>query len=498
MNQILLLLGLKTGGFSAGLQQATAESKQFGKGWNDMKKLFAAGGLLTTALYFFRSVVTSAQETRNELDKMGQPIPNHIRSVAAFADGIDQVKTASLSAAAYVVSGWTQIGEAIGYAINLARGYNEATQNNIASTEKAAAAAEARLAQAKKDNSPEKIKEAEDNLAKARRAHAMESATDEGKLNLLLAENIKLRQEVNTTGEHSINGAKAREALEKNITEIIRQTAVIKKQENEETKKAFDEDLKWYKEQAAAEKKHQEYLFEQKSVEEQIAALQQRAAVLKKEAVGDAVKQVELDQVTTDLKTKQAVLAERIAEAAAAARKAAEGQAEAARMTQKAYESIMFSITNGGHDSAQIQDSSDSALQELKRRNQGTLQGLQSDPGSAFRYGNSLEMLRLQNENARIQRELDTRNSLRSSVNFLGVEGARRQFSGDPLVFDRLVEQFAKTQTETGTTNLLLRDLITRIGPDQPGNLPATVDSLSDTMRRGLQSLGENIKDLRR
>ena len=150
---------------------------------------------------------------------------------------------------------------------------------------------------------------------------------------------------------------------------------------------------------------------------------------------------------------------ERQARIAEKARKDEEGRAQAAKMTQQAYESIMFGVTNGGYSSQQIQEASSGALSEAVRRNKQKLSGLDSNPGSAFDYGNSLEITRLNNENARIQAELSLRSGISRDRATLGDAGARRSFQGDPLVYDKLVQQFGGSQNEQQKQTQLLQDI---------------------------------------
>lgn len=104
--------------------------------------------------------------------------------------------------------------------------------------------------------------------------------------------------------------------------------------------------------------------------------------------------------------------------------------------------------------SAAFGSASDGAIKEIIRRISNELPGL--DKGSAFDFGQSMRISELTARRAAAQRELDLRESIRSDVGFLGVEGARRQFTGDPMVFDKLVAQFTTQQEKVDETNRLL------------------------------------------
>jgi hypothetical protein len=84
----------------------------------------------------------------------------------------------------------------------------------------------------------------------------------------------------------------------------------------------------------------------------------------------------------------------------------------------------------------------DATLADILRRNNAQKANLQSNQGSAFEYGNSLDLRRLENENNRIKAEQKFRSGFRNALDTGGVEAARRMFQGNPLEFDRVLKQF--------------------------------------------------------
>lgn len=66
---LLAKLGLNTSEFRAGIRDATDKAKDFKRSWSDLGVLFAAGGILTAVVGFFRAVVNHAQEAKGELDE---------------------------------------------------------------------------------------------------------------------------------------------------------------------------------------------------------------------------------------------------------------------------------------------------------------------------------------------------------------------------------------------------------------------------------------------
>ncbi|HVT74586.1 MAG TPA: hypothetical protein VHD61_15740 [Lacunisphaera sp.] len=505
MNQVLLWLGLKTDSFDAGKKRVIDGARELGHEWHGLRKVFELGGVLGAARIFFGEIIRNAQEARKHFQEMGEPIPATTRAVAELGDATEQVKDILISVPTAVVAGWVMIGQAVGYAINRIRGYSEAEQNMNEASDKALEETEKRIAKAREANSPEKIDQAEKHLAQTRHEEALARASDEDKLNMLMMDNVKLREAVNSTGEHSIEGAKAREALEKNITELVKTEAALRKTEADENKRQGEESLAMYREQVRLDDKRHEQYLDGLSGQEKITALQRDVLDYKREqskydkdSLEYAQFEVKIGETNREIKKEQVDLAEQLVKAAEDRKKLEEGIAEAANRTQQAYEAIMFGITNGGHNAEQIQSSSDAALAELKRRNDAQLESLRSNPGDAFHYGNSLSITRLQNENARIQAELDTRNRIRTDVTRFGVEGARRQWQGDPLLFDKLVEQFTQTRTESGKQTQLLQDIKTQLTGGDTGNLPSTFRNLADTVERGLGTIAGLTRDAAR
>lgn len=104
-------------------------------------------------------------------------------------------------------------------------------------------------------------------------------------------------------------------------------------------------------------------------------------------------------------------------------------------------------------------DASTEALGEVARRNRQRAADLRNPALGVVGIGQDLEAGRLQAEAMNAEREISLRSKLRQNVELLGVEGARRQFSGDPLLFDRLVQQFTGQMEKADVTNKLLEEI---------------------------------------
>lgn len=140
-------------------------------------------------------------------------------------------------------------------------------------------------------------------------------------------------------------------------------------------------------------------------------------------------------------------------------RRIAEGNARAAEMTADAYSTGVGALTQSRYGAREIQDASPGALEEILRRDRAQLQLLNLNPGGPFDIDKSYPILQLQNEIAKISEELNLRKDVAAKVERYGVEGARRYFDGNPLVFDRLVQEFTGQREKIDRTN----DLLTRL-----------------------------------
>ena len=92
------------------------------------------------------------------------------------------------------------------------------------------------------------------------------------------------------------------------------------------------------------------------------------------------------------------------------------------------------------------------SLREISRRNQGQASRLQAETIGQPQFVASLnlgEASRLRFEAQNAQSILDAREELRRNVRLMGVEGARMQLRGDPIVFESMVERFVEDTRST-------------------------------------------------
>lgn len=134
------------------------------------------------------------------------------------------------------------------------------------------------------------------------------------------------------------------------------------------------------------------------------------------------------------------------------------------KLNERSRADTIFAMTSGKLGQRDVERASDDTLKEIIRRNQHEITmrkvtqfGLPGDIDVHW------PLIALQNDIAKATQELNMRTKLRRDVEFMGVEGARRNYSGDPIAFDRLVQEYVTGRTEMEKTNTLLRELKERV-----------------------------------
>lgn len=494
MNQIMLMLGLNASGLFGGLKRASDEVKGFEKDWRGLQKIFGAGGITYAVIGFFEKMISAAREAKDN-------ITDNYEAVRRFGDSIDQFVNKTTGWFVNLLGWLNRAGEAWGSLVVLLRdnpsdfGASEATEQAAIEVERNLAKAKKHAADFKRIN--EGLRSEQEKLNEVR----LKSLTLQEQFNARENDLFKLvvqrsNYEGDTLGRRELD-LKIAQAK----TKVVEAEVALNKENAAALKKGFDEDLQWVREHDKMQAELKQAKFDSLSIDQQAAVLAREQSELtaaiakgKRDGTDTVALEIELQKVINDLGAVRVDQVKKIADAEERARKAAEGRAEAAKMTQKAYEAITFGITNGGHDAQQIQGAEADALRELVSRNNNQLMFLRQNPGSAFDFGNSLQITRLENENRRIQRELDLRASIQRDVGFYGKEGARSFFGGDPLVFDQLVDRFTREQDRTDKQIDILQDIVRRIGPDATGNLPSAVENLSAKIDRAAQSITANLQ----
>ena len=111
----------------------------------------------------------------------------------------------------------------------------------------------------------------------------------------------------------------------------------------------------------------------------------------------------------------------------------------------------------------QFNDATDAALQEVIRRNRNKAQEMQTDPmnlGPALgRAGQFYEIGRLLLEANNAEKELKFRSGIKLDFTRGGEAAARRNFPGDPLLFDRVFSELVKGQSVAEQSNQTLKNI---------------------------------------
>lgn len=451
----------KTEEMVAGMRSAGEEAKVLKRtlgdtfGESSIWKNLTTIGLGTTLIRGLMSAADSAQKLRDEAEKMGKTVDDATLSVAALGDGFDALKKFGSDASIFLVSRLTYVGEAAGSLINRLRGISAEQEEAAIRAATNAEAAERRLAKAREENSPEKIREAEERLASARLDAFAKNADEVGKIFVLLQREKMVKEEIARVGEATVKGLELQGELEKYRAEIASETAKLKKIEAKEAEEALEAEFKAIDETLAAREKLKKLKFESLTASEQEVVLSKELSALEREYRETRRDGLETTDVEILLLEKGNQLAKVRADIEKEAANEAERSAKAAakRVEEEQKLRILGPIRGGGT----FNELSDEALQEIIRRNRSqaaniTNPALFGPSQAGFNQGEAAR-LRFEAENA--EAVLRARDDLRRDVRLMGIEGARSTFRGDPTQFDALVQRFVQ---DTRTAQEIARE----------------------------------------
>lgn len=222
-----------------------------------------------------KEAITGAQKTRDEFQAAGKSVDGATRSLAALGDGLKDVRVAAVNTVGFILGGWTQIGDLIGSGINRLRGISEAQENIAAATQVLADAQERRTKQLQAEqHNVEAIARARKELAAFEESSNLKALEGNEKVNALMAQNVKIRQQLQNTEENTVAFFERKKLLQENINAL---TEIEKKERAEAAKQQKESD-------AAADKAAEKYLsnvdklaalrFEALSAQEKIVKLQ--------------------------------------------------------------------------------------------------------------------------------------------------------------------------------------------------------------------------------
>ena len=220
----------------------------------------------------------------------------------------------------------------------------------------------------------------------------------------------------------------AEESAKQSQDEELMVLKVIK-EADEAKKKAWAEDLEFYKQTAREEK----------------AATEEKK------------KQEEQNRINIRLTEHEAQLASEKADQ--------EARAAAEISRQNKYRTAGIAGVGGV---GQFGEASTGALNEKLSRDQRAIQGM----GPFLNIGQQMEVARLQAEISNIKQELKFRDELASNIGLLGAEGARSAFKGDPLAYDRLVQQYVQDSRDAQKIAADSYELLRQMNERQKSGLP--------------------------
>jgi hypothetical protein len=389
--------------------------------------------------------IKGAQETRDEFEKLHKPLDATTRSLAGFGDGLAGLKSAAVISVGWVIAQFNHAGEAAGSLINRIRGISKAQEEMAMAGVRAFAAEETAIAKAREENSPEKLMAAEAKLNEARRAAQLARFSDEGKLTLLKVEQLELERNIAAAKLNSVDRIELQTRYEKNVADIEKLQLSLLKQQNAETAKGAEASNRVNDEYYALQMRKRGLALAEMSDEERLIALKQDEAQLVQgiAAVGDKSKTgIELSNTLLDTQADIRTTNLSITEAQATA----EGKIVESLKTQGG---LMAGIRGGN----QFNEASTATLQDVAQRDRAQAAKLLNPAFGPGNFGTQIEAGRLNLEAQNAERIVADRQKLGRAYQTGGVEAARRAFQGDPLLFDKVMQQVLSTY---GTEEKLL------------------------------------------
>jgi len=399
------ILRATTEGFTAGMAKANnaiEDTKKSLKGFGGASLVNTIG--VAGVIAGFKAVLSTAQEVRDELEKMGKPVSAATASVARYGDAWDQIKKTLSEAAVFSLSIFTRTGEAIGSFINRMRGIT--------------AEQEAQWEQSARDA---------DKREKEYNQKLLERAQIEK----------KLAAEKKKTNEDAFAAFIKREQDE---LDVINKTGAIRIKLAEQIKKDK------YSELSLDDKI--------KSDRNDLEKVEKEISKFKKDNLNSASDELEKSLLQTkayELTHEIAVNTKKVEEERLAANKAITSEL-------KAQLNAIAGIGGGG----QFNEASDATLREVIRRNKAQAATITPSPGlQGIPQANELARLVLETKNA--EKELKFRAGINLDFKRGGELGARQNFAGNPLNFDQVFSQLVKGQSVAEESNNTLKTIATNI-----------------------------------
>lgn len=299
---VIARLGLNSSEFHAKLNGAEKGLKRFSEGVETMAKVFTAGGIITAIGRFFGTIIDAARSSEDHLDA-------NVQAVRRFGDSIDGITAKAKEFGISIVGTLNRAGEGLGSLVKGAAAFfsfrsDEYVQAELAlgRTAKAAAEAEARLAEANKHRKEfESITQQLTRLEEKREELSRKQLTDQERLNLLRNEMADAEARMNDLSATALERRRAQVEYATAELAYAEQSAAFARKEQEARDKQF-----------AAERKA---MLDRMSAGEKVMLLTQEISDLESAINGHLLDAANTERLQTQLKERKLELTQAQAEA---------------------------------------------------------------------------------------------------------------------------------------------------------------------------------------
>lgn len=477
MTDLLYTLGLDITEFKTSARAANEQADDIKRSLRNFKDVIGVGGVGVAVLGFFRSVVQHAMEAKGAVDE-------NTAAVQRFGAAIEQNKGTLMNWGAQALGTLNRVGEVIGLGLRvqieavtnawdrlksgdfkgamgmdpIRKAYQDVVREHQRDVELSKEEARLNAEKVQAATRDKQLREEANRLTQQEHDLRLKSLTAQERVNQLGNEYwakvrelatfegnaLDRREKENAVRKAGIVLLQAQQDLVKDTAETEKDAAQAAKQAAAEKKRAQEDELQRVEEATrlrlkgvenltAAEKVQLEILEGRLTKESRLAEIKLLSAKLTDGTITPAEKErlAALVGQTVEMEKQVSLL--------------------------EAQVKITKALNVRGFD--QFEDASDEALQALIRKNQSAISrnnALMFSQGNMGNLTTNWDNARLQQEAANAKQELQFRQQLRRNINIGGEDFARSQFSGDPLLFDEVLQRVTGTWDRQDKTNDLL------------------------------------------
>jgi len=465
-------LGLDVTDFKAGARAANEQADEIKKGLRNFKDVIGAGGVGFAVLGFFRAVVTHARESKGAVDE-------NTAAVQRFGAAMEQNKKEALGWGAQFLGTLNRVGEILGLIgrmqieggqgfwksllsgdVSAALGsykkaYTDVTREHQRDVE--LSKEEIRIAAEKQQYAAEdkRLRDEATRLNEQERSYWLANLTSQERVNQLANEYAAINRQLADFQGTALERREKENDLRKTGLALLQANHDLIK-ENAQKEKESAADAK----RAAADR--EKFLDDQAKKNEEIAKLQLKGT----ENLTDAEK-VQLEILTGKLDKRKAeaeialLLAKGVENLTDEEKKrlaALTGQtAQITKQLEKVKEQAAVIMSMNVRGFKQFGEAEDDALRDLIAKSNSQIQRnqilLSTSPDSLT---TRMDIARLQQEAANAAQELAFRRNFERDLELGGEERARRNFKGDPLQFEEVLQRMTNQWQKQDKTNQLL------------------------------------------